>query len=532
MVRPNSNHLRDQFIELECTDSAGFSLENYRLMIADVVHFLIPVNGNHHVPYGYLIIHPSSYSFSTGRYENEIPLNTTRFQINETYFCGNGIPLSDTINVRIISTDNSILSQFSIRSYQRIGYSLERILTRISTSDSNWAWSQSIDGTPGRRNSVSPPLLDCAVISIEYAPLPLRNGLPYGNIVIRNLGEISASVPITILLKRSPNLPYQVFNYSFLQTVQPFQNYSFQFPLNAIDSLQGKLYLKTEHSLDDENVSNNTLVNVFNVWNTVVPTITEMMLYPILGQPKWLEFYWGSPNQANFGEWIIQIQNQEITIPIHQTNISANTRFIVSTGYLPPNMHLPPEQMIVVPEFNFNPSSNFFYRIISPWGEVIEEMDYRLSSFPILVYGKSVVRRSLSAPIDNPFNWYISTEQNGSAPGREDTPPDTFGFEPPIQVHSETIKIITKKFSRDGIGGLPSYATIEINTSGKEYEQMIYDLNGKLLKRELFQLSKGIHTLIWDGLDNQGKIVDCGVYLFILKSNNQIVFREPIIFAR
>lgn len=532
MHRPISNNNRDQFIELECSDSSGFSLLNFRLIIAGVDHFLIPVSGNPQISYGYAIIHPSDYSVTSGRYENDIPLNTPRFKINEAFFCGNGIPLSDTISVQLVSPDLQVVSIFPIRSFQRIGYSLERICTRIATNDSNWNWSRTIDGTPGRRNSVSPPLFDFEVSTIEYSPLPLRNSLPYGRIKIQNRGELSQSFNIEVLFKRNPNIPFQFYTNAFVHQITPFQNSLFTFPISQVDTLQGKLYLKARLNLNDENLSNNEFSQEFHIWNSVVPTITEIMLTPFSGQPKWIEFYWGSPNRANLGDWKIVIQNEQITIPFHNVSIAPNVRFVVSTGLRPSNVNLPPEQLIIIPDFHLTSLTYFRYQLISSWGEVIEEMNYRAPSFPMLVQGKSLVRKSLSHLIDEPTNWFVSRDRNGSAPGTIDAQPDTFGFiHPPIQ-YNEYAKLITKKFSPFGLGGLPLFAEVEVTTEGNDYEQIIYDLSGKVRRKLSFRLSNGIHIIQWDGLDNQGKIVDCGVYLFILKSNNQIVFREPIIVAR
>lgn len=531
MHRSASLNLRDQFIEIECTDSNGFNFQNHRLRISGIEHTISPVYGNPIVPYGYAIIHPRDYPLNQGRYEDLIPLNTPRFTINEGLFCGNGIPLTDTVTIQLINPNLEVVSIFPIYSIERMGRSLERIYSRIEPLDSNWNWSLQNDGTPGRRNSVSPPLYDVAITNIQYSPRHLQVGLPTLEVSIENRGELPVFTSITIFFKRNSISPFQVLRNFTMDTYQPISESRTSFHIPYLDTLQGIVQFKGTINLVDENLTNNEFVSGHSVWNTVVPVFSELMVNPIQGQPKWIEFYWGSPNAVNLSDWKINIQNHLIVLPQQLNSISNGERFLISTNQLPSQFNVPSNRVIVIPDFTISNYSNFTITWISSWGDIIEEMNYLDSQFPNIQVGRSIVRRSFASSSNNPANWFLSTDSLGCSPGRVNSPPDTFDVRFPTPNSTEKIVLKVKKFSPLNKSSLPSNAHLEVATIGGNYEFSIYQLNGKLIKKELFRFSNGIHNYFWDGLDKQGKIVDCGIYLITIQKNQQLIHSEPVIVA-
>ena len=58
---------------------------------------------------------------------------------------------------------------------------------------------------------------------------------------------------------------------------------------------------------------------------------------------------------------------------------------------------------------------------------------------------------------------------------------------------------------------------------------MWYDLKGGLIKNLLKTKPEGINLVQWDATDNLGKKVPAGVYLYQIKSNNNLQMKKMIL---
>jgi hypothetical protein len=68
---------------------------------------------------------------------------------------------------------------------------------------------------------------------------------------------------------------------------------------------------------------------------------------------------------------------------------------------------------------------------------------------------------------------------------------------------------------------------IPFEIGGNELQQTIitvYNIIGQIIKTVLDQkMTPGVHQIIWDGTDNQGRPVSSGLYLFEMRTQNVIM---------
>lgn len=92
--------------------------------------------------------------------------------------------------------------------------------------------------------------------------------------------------------------------------------------------------------------------------------------------------------------------------------------------------------------------------------------------------------------------------------------------EPPVSIHEDTHSPAINKLSGNFPNPFNPSTTICFATDGKNpVEIVIYDLKGRQVRSlKLDTRSAGEHTLVFDGLDDQGNLLASGIYFYRMKS--------------
>ncbi len=338
MFNPVSGN--NEFIELYNTsetdsiDLANFKIKYYTSnpdgLISTGAGTKIP-------PKGLAVIFEGDYDLAAGIYSSLIPASALVLKIADNSFGTSGMANTTDRELRLISSAGDTLETYLYSSSNGAGISDEKKVLTKDNSSSNWANSLQANGTPGKKNSVSPLSIDLAVSSLTVSPtFPFVENVIDIRAVVKNLGVSSVQ-----------NFTTEMFLDTNKNAIgEPFEKFYEQvFSLNSKDSvtvstqLQNLLvgnyqiivFVKLE---PDENQINNIRTVTFTVYpkpnsfNDLV--INEIMYAPVTGEPEWVELFNRSDKSINLKKWKISDNTTPVVISNNDVIVSAKSYFVLS----------------------------------------------------------------------------------------------------------------------------------------------------------------------------------------------------------
>ncbi len=529
MYRPVGAHIYDQFVELVVT-ADSISLRNVYLYCSNQIQNLIPENSNPVVHRGYVLLFCTGYTRVTGRYEEMIPDSVPRWYVNAPQLGDSGISMVHPDTMTLFDSTYQILAQTVTQFPCTNGHSLERKLLQAANVGLNWFISSNSDGTPGTRNSVSPPLHDIGVVSTVLSPLPGNTGNPVIRAELVGNGEFAVSSQCYARFRRFPvQAPLSTDTVSSV-TLAYGASRLIDVLLPGLSS--GPLgwigYEVTVH-VPDDNPGNDTLSGEGYLWHSITPLVTEWMCLPNSGEPQWLEFAWQGPEQAQFAGWKLRVGSYEMAVPFHDQNIATGSRFVLSAGTLPARYVADPHKVILIPSWHLWGTSGADVSFIAPWGQVVEQLPFTIG-FPITpTTGRSLIRRNWNISASTISNWYLSADSLGASPTSVDAPETTIPVPAPPSIVSDNVKLETKRFAPQGVTGLKDKMVLSGQTTGGAIVTEIYDLSGLKRFKRIDTPPNGIFSLEWNGRDDGGALVATGVYIVLVSKNGSQLLRQSVV---
>jgi hypothetical protein len=169
----------DEYIEIVNINSSAVDLKDTYLLINGELENLQFHPGDSILSSGqYALILDRGYLIDgkSSTYDLLIPEDALLLTIDNSAF-GKGGLLNTTKNeILLVSANDDTLSRVLTTPDQEAGYSDEKIILDGPDSEDNWGNSQTINGTPGARNSISPCDSDLAIIDLrrdtDASPVP------------------------------------------------------------------------------------------------------------------------------------------------------------------------------------------------------------------------------------------------------------------------------------------------------------------------------------------------------------------------
>lgn len=210
MFNPDGDENAREFVEILNLSGAPASIEGCRIGDGEAFDPIAPAVGSDWtVPDGgYAVIFDPDY-FASGEPYSGVPPNIALFTVTDKAIGLRGLSNSSPETVYLLSARGDTLSTVRYSVECPPGHSWERVLPRGGDGMENFRPSLEKEGTPGRRNSVTPPDRNPALgsDSIRFDPSALRmgGGLEL-SVSCRNGGlEPLADVSVTVTLL--PDLP-------------------------------------------------------------------------------------------------------------------------------------------------------------------------------------------------------------------------------------------------------------------------------------------------------------------------------------
>lgn len=413
-----------------------------------------------------------------------------------------------------------------------IGVSLERIHTdRASNDPTNWTSSlDSLGGTPGCKNSVTPKDYDLALTELIYSP---QNPLPADEILIQCKIKNAGLLPSSGFLIQY----YLDFNFdnffkpdeliggtvSESQIIEPDDSLCVAF--NYVVENSGIFKLCAEIIFEDDPIQTNdslsTKLGIGFVKNSII--INEIMYAPANGKPEWVELYNPSSNTVDLQSWSFSDSDSSSPIKLADQHlyIQPNSYFVLSQYYsLPYYFNNENINFAVFSNFpRLNNSTDFIF-LFDGNKNIIDKVQYWDAWNGKEDFSLERINPGLGS--NDSSNWSSSVNLRGGTPGKQNSI-----FVDVLPADAELF-ISPNPFSPDEDGRDDiTIITYQLPFNLSQVNLKIYDIRGRLVRSLANNQPSAVNnSTIWNGKDNDGHVCRMGIYIVFLEA---IQYNEGVV---
>ena len=424
MFNPASGN--NEFIEIFNTSTTNsIDLQNFKIKYYTSTPdtFKSAGFGTNLQPQSYAILFESDYNIDSGIYKNIIPHSALILKISDGSFGSTGMANSTSRPILLLNAQGDTIEVYTYSANNGVGYSDEKIHLTKDNSSENWGNSLISNGTPGFKNSISPPEFDLMLSSIKISS---ANPKPADKILIsatvKNIGENTAD-----------NFRVEVYNdknfdstttSSELLYAKEFSNLQPGDSLNSsfdfIVPQQKELLIIAKVIFDkDESTSNNQMTKIFPIalqeakYNDLI--INEIMYAPASGEPEWIEIFNTTSLPINLNGWKIGDNSTSTLVTSEDIFVSPHSYLVISKDSTLTKYFLVRSQIAIA---NFPSLNNTGDAVVlkDSFGNNVDSLEYR-PSWGGNTNGKSLERINFNISSTDSVNWKTSKSRQKATPG-------------------------------------------------------------------------------------------------------------------
>ena len=523
MFNPSGDEDRDEFIEIFNLSHSLLDLSGWRISDGAATDRIVGAGeGTLIQPGQFAIILDPDYFGNSISYDTLIPPEALVLTIDNKTFGSGGLSNSKAETIYLINADGDTISSYTYSVGNKPGHSDEKIILSGPNTPDNWADSKTSGGTPGSRNSVTPRDFDLKLARIIFTPQR------------PSCGE---NITLSVLVENTGLEPAEDFRVGFFQDVdrdsipedaELFEEIEVE-GLARGDSIEvvtswipaepggHRILAVVDYQLDQYPSDNRAFVEIFVSFPPNALVINEIMYSPLPGQAEWVELYNLGKYAVDLKDWRLSDSNASDRIIITQVSlvvqpsgyaVIASDSSIFDLYSITAPVLIPLEKMPVL-------NNDFDWVLLyDPNGTVIDSVAY--SSRWGGDIGVSLERINPGLGSNDSTNWSSCVLSSGGTPGEENS------IFTPVLPREASLSASPNPFSPDGDGRedftVISYR-LPLTTAAVNIK--IYDIRGRLV-RTLFnnEPSGSSRSVIWDGRDDDGKVLRMGVYIIYLEALN------------
>ena len=426
MSNPQGSEYENEFIEVFNQSDHVIHINGWVLSDGNGVDTITHWSGPDSISSkGYALILDPGYSFSSGPYGALIPDSIPIYTISTDASFGSGGLANSGELVHIYAPDTSAGSQMAWTSASDNGYSWERVL--IETPDSLAIWQQSLvqNGTPGFRNSVTPPQCNLSLNETVVIRVVVGEAIEL-QLAIENTGEQGiAAFSVFIVHDENQNGEYDPEEWALFQEysdlLEPHDILEIPLQLFVLEPGIHKLAIHV-YTEGDEVADDNSLgLEIYGAFPEATLSITEIMFSPIAGQGgEWVELKNISEAPVSLQGWTLSDANQTRHLITDELYLLQPESLLTICGDVEVREYfsLTPTQVLVLNSWPTLNSAADSIRLFDPTGFSIARAYYRGSWGNS---GRSLERRHPAAFPLSEWNWQSSTHPDGGTPSRINT---------------------------------------------------------------------------------------------------------------
>ncbi len=518
MYNPAGNENYTEFVEIYNSSPGGVFIPGWQISDGTATDEIISTAGNESdmlQPGHYALILDSGYwENGDSCYAEVIPEGTLLFTTADAAIGSRGLSNSTRERVSLINTNGDTVSSRMYQLGADQGHSEERIFLYEGENDQNWTFSLP-GGSPGSTNTVTPPLLDMTVDSLNISfDQSSENG--FNNLLveayIRNRGsETSPDTPFILnLFKTADNEIHSELDWNI-----PSINYNDQYYL--VDSMfieiSGQILGEGYLDIQDDDLTNNIAYDLeYASYSYGALRINELMPQPPADLPyEWIELVNHFDESISPENWFIEDAGGSI-VNIDSTAISLEVKgylLLSENGSISSWEGIPLETIYLPGSWLSLNNEGDRLGLYDPTGKLIDQVVYSDTES-----GLSLNRMTCtdSCSVDD---WVSSRYPQRGTPG---SPNNAESNEPGGE--SPKIRVSPNPFSPDG-DGFEDLVDFEFVYPANEVDLslQIFDVNGRRMVTPLDgKRFPGRGHWQWNGQNGTGKTLPVGLYVFLLEA--------------
>ena len=172
----------NEFVELyNMSETESIDLDSCKIIYSTSKSDVIISAGSGTVlqPKSFAVILEGDYDFVSGIYNDLIPSDELILKISDNSFGTSGMANTSNRQLWLLESNDDTLETYTYSANNSSGISDEKIVMNKDNSASNWENSLQTNGTPGKRNSVTPLGNDLSFSSITINPKFLSNKIMF-----------------------------------------------------------------------------------------------------------------------------------------------------------------------------------------------------------------------------------------------------------------------------------------------------------------------------------------------------------------
>ena len=423
MFSPQSSN--NEFIELyNLSETESIDLDGYKIIYSTSNADIISSAGFGTVlqPKSFAVILEGDYDFISGIYNNLIPLDALILKISDNSFGTSGMANTSDRQLWLLKQNGDTLETYTYSANNSSAISDEKIVINKDNSSNNWENSLLTNGTPGRKNSVTPLNNDLSFSSLSiYPEVPISGDNVQITASIKNKGintaqSFSTEIYNDINFDSSGSQQELIFTQSFLNLL-PGDSTTINAFINSATEGNYQLMGEISFSEDEDTLNNKKIIQFIvyppgNIYNDII--VNEIMYAPSSGEPEWIELYNKTDSPINLKKWSLSDNSTTVSITGTGGLIQSKSFVILSRDSSILNFYPVPVEIIV---FNLPALNNT--------GDVIVIRDSLSVLIDSLSYlpewggnsGKSLERISSEESSNLQSNWGTSPSINKATPG-------------------------------------------------------------------------------------------------------------------
>ncbi|HEY3294365.1 MAG TPA: lamin tail domain-containing protein [bacterium] len=540
MYNPAGADNTDEFVELYNESQFAASVSGWRLVIgADTDAVVAMEQGLIAAPHQYvLIMDPDYFAQGSTTYDGRIPSSALVVTIDNTAFGSRGLVNDRSDTLTLIDAQGHIRSRYAYHIGNTEGFSDEKILPQDGDSLSNWRDSAVLYGTPGARNSVTPPDRDLAVTAFFAEPSSPQSGDSFSvTIQVTNVGRSVFGDSLSLYRSESGNVltllaawPTGTLSVGDSARFSHRLRMESNAPLSLVADLSGA---------DEIETNDRRMLLVGAAGAPLAIVINEIMFSPEPQRSEWVELFnpsavpwnlagWRFSDGTGIGDTSRRVNLPDVTIAPQSFALLASDSTMLFEN-VPANV---PTVIWNTTHVTLNNSGDSLV-LYSADGQMIDRVDYR-PSWSSGVAGISIERVASQAASNDLLNWASCLDSTGSTPGRPNSRAMPFAGG-----GVEVLRVQPNPFSPDG-DGRNEVLSIQyrLEQPDSRLDLKIYDVRGRLIRRLANNEAAGYSgEKLWDGKDDHGRMMPTGLYIIYLealgKGGTRIqTARRPVALAR
>lgn len=539
MFDPDGEESADEFVELYNNAAIPANLTGWMLSDGAGTDTLVDAGmGLLAIPWQYvLIIDPDYIEDGSMTYDGLVPDNALVVTITSGTFGSRGFSNSEPENVRLLDESGVIVSEFRYSVGNIEGYSEEKVRVSAGDGSENWMDGETLLGTPGFRNSVTPPERDLAILDVNVSEaFPVIGESFTLSATVVNTGLLAQGSNIRLSIDVSGGTAWSLSEESTISTIAPAESTEVSWHETLGESGMARYLIELTVS-DDDSSNNSRAILVSSSVVTDGLVINEIQYDPVAGRAEWVELTVAGTSPVSLQG--IRFSDgrgaedstkrhalpEEILLPGDYVIVATDSSIFLES--------IPIEALIYLivdnaPTLNNVGDSLFLW---SPVGVVLDRVDYR-ANWGDDINGRSLERISLTASSNAQENWGSCVEAIGSTPGRVNSRSQSA----PRTTTSLDVSPSPFTPNNDGHEDVTEIRYKLEQPTGK-IDLFVYDARGRQVRRLAGGLSGTTEgSTLWDGRDEDGDVLPTARYIVLLEAEkeNGTVNREraTVILAR